>query len=86
MEPAPETRREAEAAEPALAKRVDRKGKALQEWRVRRILAEHFDVDADFRVRAGQLSDSFRRATICGRQATDDVEYPHSRRVQAVTV
>ena len=85
-EPVPEAWGEAEAAEPALAEGMNGKGQVGEEGRGGRILAEDFNVDADFGIGAGQLADRLRRPAIGGREATNDVENPHTGRLQAVPV
>jgi hypothetical protein len=65
---------------------MDRKRQGGEEGSAGRILAEDFDVDTDFGVRAGQLADRLGRAAVGRREAANDVENAHAQGVKTASV
>ncbi len=82
VQPAPQTRRETEAAEPALAEGVNRKGESGEERGVGRILTSDFHFDPYRKRGSGQLAHRLGWATIGWRETSNDVENLHRSQKQ----
>jgi hypothetical protein len=80
VQPAPQTRGETEAAEPALTQGMNGKCECGEERGVGRILTSDFDLDTYRKIGSRQLTHRFGRTTIGGRETSNDVENFHRSR------
>ena len=82
VQPSPQTRRETEATEPALAEGVNRKGESREERGGWRVLRNDLNVHPYRKIGSRQLAHRLGWATIGRRETSNDVENLHRSQKQ----